>query len=80
MKTLLSVLAATLLSSLAFSTLAQQMSPAERALAVDCSKGSRPELCMALKEAEKSCMDKPTREEQKVCVKAFLKERNQVKQ
>ena len=80
MKHLLSGLTAALLLSFSFAAAAQQMSPAERILAMDCTKTSHPERCAMVQEAEKSCKDKATRAEQKACVREFLVAKGVVKQ
>lgn len=43
------------------------------ALAEDCAKSSRPELCKAYEEAKAACKDKKTREEERACIKEKLK-------
>ena len=69
MKTMLSLLAATLLLSISSAGMAEE--PIRGAK--DCSKTSRPQLCEALKAAEEACKDKPAAE-RRPCVKAKLAE------
>ena len=69
MKTILSLLAATLL--LSFSSAGMAEEPAKDAR--DCSKSARPQYCEAVKAAEEACNGKPEAKRW-ACVKAKLAE------
>jgi hypothetical protein len=68
MKSILSLLATTLLLSFSSVSMAAEVTKGAK----DCAKTSRPELCEALKAAEEACKDKAGAD-RKACVKEKLK-------